>query len=120
MFRLFYTIQDYFSKYERHMRKARKFYNKPFKEETYDLDSVIIEFLYSRLSLFLEDSSRVVDWDADIEHKKVKDNIPIILSNFKFYLDNRESTDLDIWTESNKKAKEGLVLLSQIFSLLGW
>lgn len=120
MFRLFYRIQDYFSKYERHMRRVRRFYNNPAKEETWNLDLHVVEFLIPRLELFIEDSSRIVDWDSDDEHRKVKDYIPMIVSDFRFYLDNYDSDDIEVWKKSQEKVKEGFSLLSKIYCMLGW
>lgn len=120
MFWLFYRIKDYFSKYERHMRKADKFYANPFKEETYALDSNIIKFLLPRLKLFIEDSSRIVDWDSDDDHRKVKDNIPKIIADFQFYLDNYDTNDFDTWLSAQERVEEGLRLLIEIYRMLGW
>lgn len=54
-------------KYERVMKRCEKFYNHPKKEEVYDLSSTMIEFLIPRLELFLNESTKIIDWEF---HKK--------------------------------------------------
>ena len=120
MLSLFYRIKDYFSKYERHMRKINKFYEKPRSEETYALDLSIIEFILPRLQLFWEKSNRIIDWDFDEDHRKVRDYLPVIISDFQFYLKIYDYTDVNLWLEARERVKHGLTLLIEIFPMLSW
>ncbi len=110
------------SKYDRVMRKAYKFYNSPKSEETYALDHALVSMIVPRLRLFIEDSTKIVDWE---EHTKYAGMDVIktcreIIEDFDFYLENSETDTLEVYKEYQKRLEHGFSLLGKVITHLGW
>lgn len=115
-----YKLFEYFSRYNRKLRKVRRFYKHPINIETWTLDLLLLEFLVPRLKLFLEDSSKIICWEADEHGRKILKYIPIIIEDFEFYINNYDTNDLDVWYKMKDKVSDGFKLLSEIYIHLGW
>lgn len=115
-----YKLSKYFSRSERKFRKVRRFYKHPEDVETWILDLLLLEFLVPRLKLFLEDSGKIIDWEANEHGRKLLEYIPIIIEDFQYYIDNYDTNDLDVWYSMQDKVSKGFKLLSEIYIHLGW
>lgn len=108
-------------KYDRAMRKCTKFYNKPMKEELYNLDLSIISFLIPRLEKFIDDSSVIVDWN---QHKEegtdVIKTIEIILYKLRYIKNHLYDLDRKKAYMCDKYAKEAFSELGNILYYLWW
>lgn len=96
------------SKYDRVMKRCERFYNKPKVEEVYNLNCSIIDFLIPRLQLFLDKSSRIVDWDfnKEYDHIYVEHDIRQMIRKLKYIKENSFSWDEDIIRKCNRYAEE--------------
>lgn len=109
-------------RFDRVMKKAYRFYDKPKKEETYALDYNLTRMIVSRLELFVKESVRTINWDAHKDQSGVDviGTCREIISDFRFYLDNIEECTLDQYKECEAKLKRGFSLLGDIVLHLGW
>ena len=113
-------------KYERVMKKVYKFYDNPHIDETFDLDYSIVRYIIPRLKMFVEESSKIIDWD---QHKKLRDVDVIgicnsIIDDFEFFVktfdDEVGIKDLTDYKSGIKRVKHGFNLLSKVIGHLGW
>lgn len=109
-------------KYDRIMKKAYKFYDNPRVEETYALDYSLVRMIVPRLEMFIERSSKIVDWEAHATYAKldVIKTCEEIIEHFKFYLDNSDTDDVDVYKEYERRLKIGFDLLGDVITHLGW
>ena len=99
------------SKYDRRMKKAKKFYTNPYSEECYALDINFVEFMIPRLELFKKDASKWIVYDFSIVDK--------ILVGFKLY---KEIFDWKLEDIEKKMTivKESMKLFSEHWMEFGW
>lgn len=113
------------SKYDRVMKKCEKFYRNPKAEETYALDYTLISIIVPRLQLFIDKSSKVIDWDEHTKYSKV-DVIKIcstIIEDFDYYLDHVDCglvDSVEAYNECKKRLQHGFNLLGKVILRLGW
>ncbi len=60
---MFYRLKDYFSKYERRMRRRQRIYSNPYSEECFSLNYSICEFIIPRLYLYKKEASQMIEYD---------------------------------------------------------
>lgn len=107
--------------YKRVMKKVNKFYKNPKKEELYNLDSSIIEFLLPRLKNFIVDSSSIVCWDAHKEEGvDVIKILNSIIDDFEYVLEYKWDFDETTAKECLKRAKRSFKSLGEILFYLWW
>lgn len=107
------------SKYDRVMKKVNKFYQNPKKEELYNLDSSIIEFLIPRLNQFIIDSSTMIDWSAHKEIDVIK-TVKSIIQDLEYIKDNEGLFDKEKAIECMKRSKRAFKKLGEVFFYLWW
>lgn len=110
------------SKYDRVMKKVNKFYLNPKKEELYNLDSSIIDYLIPRLDQFMTDSIEHIDWSFHKEHDNVDviETIKAIIVDLIYIRDNKYEFDANIAKECLKRSKRVFNKLDKIFFYLWW
>lgn len=98
-------------KYERHMKKPRRFYTKPISEECWNLDMSFIEFIIPRLELFKKEASKIIVYDFTIIDK--------ILDGFRLYL-TKSDWELDEVEQNYKKFQTSMRLFAKNVQDFWW
>lgn len=107
--------------YKRVMKKVDKFYKNPKKEELYDFNISMLEYLIPRLNKFVVDSSSMIDWDAHkAEGVDVINTINSIIDDFEYVLEHHWVYDNKEAKEYNKRLKRAFKNLGDIFVYLWW
>ena len=107
------------SSYDRVMKKVNRFYNKPRKEELYNLDSSIIEFLLPRLKQFIINSSEIIDWEYEkSQGVDIIGKLESIIVDFEYIVENKYEWDVKTSKECVKRSKRSFKLLGDIFFYL--
>lgn len=99
------------SSYDRVMKKVYKFYNKPKKEECYNLDLAFVDFMVPRLERFKEDAKGVIVYDFSI--------IDDILDGFRIY-QKKFDWELKDEKENARRVKRSMELFAEHFSEFWW
>ena len=99
------------NKIDREIAKVEKFYKKPRKVETWNLDFNIIQFLVPRLRLFKELSQEIIEYDYTIVDK--------ILEGFELYLsvDDWETGDM---IKNMEKVDKSMKIFSEHWREFWW
>lgn len=108
------------SKYDRVMKKCERFYNHPKPEEVYNLDCSITEFLIPRLKLFLDKSSKIVDWDFHKEHDHIymEHDVRQMIRKLEYIKENSFSWDEKTMKKCDKYAHEVCDKLGELYFYL--
>lgn len=111
-------------KYKKKWKKQRKEYG--FDErETYCMDIIFAEWLYSHCKMFLEKSRKTIDlsyYKYDYNEKKYtqEEAIKKIIKWTKYYLKNNDSDDTKIAIKANKKLQKASELWTIVLLQMGW
>lgn len=98
-------------KYDRRMKKQRRFYTKPISEECWNLDMAFIEFIIPRLELFKTDASKIIVYDFDI--------IDQILEGFRLY-QNKFDWEVEEAKENYDKFLKSMKLFAEHIAEFWW
>lgn len=108
------------SKYDRVMRKVNNFYAHPKKEELYNLNVSIIDYLLPRLKLFIVDSSSIVDWDWHKRNNNIDiiKSLRLIIRDLEYIKEHQYDFDVKIAEKCMRKSKSAFSLLGEIYFYL--
>lgn len=91
--------------------------------ETWNLNTIFVEWLYSRLMMYKEEASKIVDltfYKFTWKEKEVTqiEAIDILIEECKFYLLNCDETDKE--KEAVERIQEAIKLWADIFPCMWW
>lgn len=98
-------------KYDRRMKKAKRFYTNPIDEETWNLDLTFVDFMVPRLRLFRERASKIIEYDFTI--------VDEIIEGFELYRHHFDWDD-DSVKDNIKKAQKSMKLFAEHWKEFWW